>query len=142
MQRGKLYVEEGSYETCGSIAKENAQVFIKDRVPPQLEKLKLTTTGLNGFVLLPPWILEDDTREYWKRMTTGFASYIFCYGDLAAHNIMVDPETLQVVGLFDWEHAGYFLQEFQVWSVDRQDYWDYFGDKKRVKEMVALINVD
>jgi hypothetical protein len=142
MQRENRHVEEGVCETCGSIAKENAQIFIEKKVLPQLEKLKSTTTGLNGFVLPPPWILENDTRENWKPMTTDSASYIFCHGDLAAHNIMVDPETLQVVGLFDWEHAGYFPQEFQVWSVDRQDYWNYFRSTERVKELVALINID
>lgn len=142
MPKGKRHVIEGDCKTCGSIAKENAQKFITVEVLPQLKELRSTTVGLNGFVLPPPWILEHDERENWKPKTTNSASYVFCHGDLAAHNIMVDPETLKVVSIFDWEHAGYFPQEFQVWSVDRQDYWDYFRNKKKLEELVALINVD
>jgi hypothetical protein len=142
MRMGKRHVEEGLCEKCGNIAKQNAQKFINEKVLPQLEKLQSTTTGLNGFVLPPPWILEHDKRLHWEPKTAGSASYIFCHGDLAAHNIMVDPETLEVIGIFDWEHAGYFPPEFQVWSVDRQDYWNYFRNKERIEELVALINAD
>lgn len=54
---------------------------------------------------------------------------------------MMDPNTLDVIGIFDWENAGYFPPEFQVWFVDRESYWDYFRDTKRIKEFVALIDV-
>jgi hypothetical protein len=33
--------------------------------------------------------------------------YVFQYGDLAAHNILIDPRTLQVKALITWEYAGF-----------------------------------
>ena len=141
MQEGELHVEEGPCEQCGSIAKKKTERFIVEEVLPQLEKLRHTTTGLDGFVLPPPWILEYDERTHWEPKSTDSASYVFCHGDLAAHNIMIDPNGLDVVGIIDWEHAGYFPPEFQVWFVDRQRYWDYFRDTERIKGFIGRIDV-
>ncbi|KAF1959229.1 kinase-like protein [Byssothecium circinans] len=139
---GVPHVSEGKCEECSSIAKENAARFICDEVLPQLAKVpKSSTTGLDGFVLPPSWILEYDKRPHWEPKTADSASYFFCHGDLASHNIMMDPNTLKVVAIYDWEHAGYFPPEFQLWFVDRQRYFDYFRDHKRVREFVALLDV-
>ena len=138
----ECHVKEGPCEQCSSIAKKNTSRFIIEEVLPQLGKLRHTTTGLDGFLLPPPWILEYDKRTYWKPNSTNSTSYVFCHGDLAAHNIMIDPKSLNVVGIFDWEHAGYFPPEFlKVWSVDRQSYWDYFRDIESVKGFIAHIDV-
>jgi hypothetical protein len=140
MKEEERHVRAGPCEECGSMAKENAKRFITQEVLPQLAKLQSTTTGLDGFVLPPPWILEYDERLYWEPKTANSAFYVFCHGDLAAHNIMMDTNTLHVVGIFDWENAGYFPPEFQVWFVDRESYWDYFRDTKRIEQFVALMN--
>jgi serine/threonine protein kinase len=140
MPDGERHVEEGACETCGGIARANAERFITQDVLPQLSKLRSTTTGLNGFAIPPPWVLEYDQRQQWKPKTSDSASYVFCHGDLAAHNIMIDPKTLQVVCIFDWEHAGYFPPEFQVWFPDRESYHGYFRDKKRITKLVGLID--
>jgi serine/threonine protein kinase len=142
MEKGKCHVSEGPCEECGSIAQVNARRLIDEKVLPQLAKLRSTTTGLNGFVLPPPWILEHDERLHWEPKRANSAAYIFCHGDLAAHNIMIDPDTLEVVGFIDWENAGYFPPEFQVYFVDRESYWDYFRDTKRITDFVALIEVE
>jgi aminoglycoside phosphotransferase len=141
MEEGERHVREGLCRECGVIAEENAKQFINETVLPQLAKLRSQTMGLNGFVLPPPWILEHDDRLHWEPKTATSASYTFCHGDLAAHNIMIEPRSLRVVGLFDWEYAGYFPPEFQVWFVDRESYWDYFRNTKRIEKFVALIDV-
>lgn len=141
MQEGKRHVGGGPCEECGSIAKENAKQFIVKEVLPQLGKLQHTTTGLDGFVLPPPWTLEYDERTHWEPKIANSASYVFRHGDLAAYNIMIGPKSLHVVGIFDWEHAGYFPPEFQVWSVDRQSYWDYFRDTQRIRVFITFIDV-
>ncbi|OAA64973.1 Aminoglycoside phosphotransferase [Cordyceps fumosorosea ARSEF 2679] len=38
---------------------------------------------------------------------------VFCHGDLSAHNVIVDPETLKVKAIIDWEHAGFYPKEFE-----------------------------
>jgi hypothetical protein len=39
---------------------------------------------------------------------------VLCHNDLAQHNIMVDPETLQPVAILDWEYAGYYPPEVEA----------------------------
>ncbi len=38
---------------------------------------------------------------------------MFCHGDLSAHNVIVDPETLKVKAIIDWEYAGFYPKEFE-----------------------------
>jgi tRNA A-37 threonylcarbamoyl transferase component Bud32 len=142
MDKGKSHVSDGPCEECGRIAQGNARRMIDEKVLPQLAMLQSSTTGLNGFVLPPPWILEHDERLHWQPKRAKLAAYIFCHGDLAAHNIMMDPNSLEVVAFLDWENAGYFPPEFQVFFVDRESYWDYFRDTKRITKFVALIEAE
>jgi aminoglycoside phosphotransferase len=41
---------------------------------------------------------------------------VLCHGDLAWHNLLVDPKTFQIVCVLDWEYAGFYPKEFR-------DYW-------------------
>lgn len=38
---------------------------------------------------------------------------MFCHNDLSAHNVIVDPETLKVNAIIDWEYAGFFPEHFE-----------------------------
>jgi hypothetical protein len=41
--------------------------------------------------------------------------YIFQHGDLAAHNIIMDTQTLEVKALVDWEYAGFYPPGMEGW---------------------------
>jgi hypothetical protein len=58
------HVSSGRCVECSSIAETNAEHFIKEHVLPQLRNLRSPVTGLNGFVIPPPWILENDRRPH------------------------------------------------------------------------------
>lgn len=38
---------------------------------------------------------------------------VFCHSDLSAHNVIVNPETLKINAIIDWEYAGFFPEEFE-----------------------------
>lgn len=38
---------------------------------------------------------------------------VFCHNDLSTHNVIVDPATLKVKAVLDWEYAGFFPKEFE-----------------------------
>lgn len=38
---------------------------------------------------------------------------VFCHNDLSMHNIIVDPATLKIKAIIDWEYAGFFPTEFE-----------------------------
>jgi aminoglycoside phosphotransferase len=38
---------------------------------------------------------------------------VFCHNDLSTHNVIVDPSTLKINAIIDWEYAGFFTSEFE-----------------------------
>ena len=47
---------------CQARANQNATTFIQTIVLPQLASFKSNQTGLNGSVIPPPWVTEEDGR--------------------------------------------------------------------------------
>jgi aminoglycoside phosphotransferase len=43
----------------------------------------------------------------------GGPDLVFCHGDLSQTNILVDPETLKIQGIIDWEFAGFWPEYFE-----------------------------
>jgi hypothetical protein len=52
-------------------------------------------------------------RQQWKMRPHESEDLVFCHNDLSTHNIIVDPETLKVKAIIDWEYAGFYPQEFE-----------------------------
>ena len=139
---GKKHMEDGNEcDECGRIARANARRFIADEVLPQLNSLTSDTTGLDGVVIPPLWVTFHDQDASWpsKKSESGRAEYVFCHGNLHGHSIMVHAETLHVMKIVDWEEAGYFPPEFQVWSVNRADYEALYEDDEQRKRLTALM---
>ncbi|MBE3042105.1 phosphotransferase [Candidatus Bathyarchaeota archaeon] len=38
---------------------------------------------------------------------------VFCYNDFSAPNVIVDPETLKIAAIIDWEYAGFYPAGFE-----------------------------
>lgn len=38
---------------------------------------------------------------------------VFCHNDLSANNVIVDPDTLKIAAIVDWEYAGFYPPEFE-----------------------------
>ena len=36
-----------------------------------------------------------------------------CYGDLGQHNVLVDPKTLKIAAIIDWEFGGFWPEWFE-----------------------------
>jgi hypothetical protein len=53
---------------------------------------------------------------------------------------MIDSETLEVNGIIDWEHAGYFPPDFEVYGVNDESYMDLYKNKERIKKFIAFIS--
>lgn len=99
-------------------------------VLPQLSQLRSKERGISGFVMPPSW-LSPDLEPPWVGMSSfhtwplEHAAYVFQHGDLAAHNILIDPLTLEVTALIDWEHAGYYPEGMELWpgTLDQKAYY-------------------
>lgn len=49
----------------------------------------------------------------WKMKPRQNDDLVFCHNDLSAHNIIVDPETLAIKAIIDWEYGGFFPPAFE-----------------------------
>lgn len=118
---GQKHTDDISCKTCIHKAYSNATEFIQNTVFPQLSTMKSNTRGIDGFVMPPVW-LPIDTQEpwkgsegSWKTLPLETSEYVFQHGDLAAHNVLIDEQTLQVKALIDWEYAGYYPAGIELW---------------------------
>lgn len=117
---GQKHTERAPCKTCSDQAYSNALDFIQGTVLPQLAKLKCQTRGISGFVMPPSWLSPDvqppwKGKKHWNTLPLRTAEYIFQHGDIAASNLIMDLQTLQVKALIDWEYAGYFPPGMERW---------------------------
>ncbi|CCF32033.1 hypothetical protein CH063_04497 [Colletotrichum higginsianum] len=132
----------GHCPECQKIASENTNIFIETEVIPQLRLLRSNKTGLNGVVIPPPRIEQFDCRDVWppKKSSKG-EEYVFCHGDLTRSNVLLDPNTLMVKSIIDWESAGFSPEELELslWRLNYDEYMRTFEDTDKIKQEIELI---
>ena len=100
----------------------NVFTYINDTVLPQSNRLRSGTLGSVRGKIVPPYRLQErDGRPHWLSRTSISKGYVYCHNDLAQHNILINPETLQVAAIIDWEFSGFYPQgfEFPFWLEPR-----------------------
>ena len=129
--------------------KSNVDSFMHDVVLPQLSKLRSNSIGqLTGVLFLPPRIRPYGT-DHPNGVRAGPAKYTatvcstFCHNDLAAQNVVIEPDSLEVKCLIDWEYAGFFPPGFEMdyWRYTFDDYvgWDNDPDQLMMASRRALL---
>ncbi|KJR87267.1 uncharacterized protein SPSK_01927 [Sporothrix schenckii 1099-18] len=91
-----------------------------------LKSLRSDTPGVPGQTLLCPPLRMH--RDFWKSHTCWRpkadlpkGDYVFCHNDLSQYNVLVDPETLKINAIVDWEYAGFWPEWFE------RPYWTREG---------------
>jgi hypothetical protein len=75
--------------------------------------------GPGGQVIVPRPVMRATHQDEWNLMKGNpvegdlLPRYVFCHGDLSEHNVIVNPETLEVRAILDWEHAGFWPEFFE-----------------------------
>lgn len=112
-----------------------------------LHRIKSKTTGSpdpKGPVI-PPYraMAADDTRDTWPRKTSDKEEYVFCHNDLSQANIIVDPETLKIKAIVEWEYAGFWPEWFKmrIWErVGPSVALERFGEREDVPALLSFLN--
>ncbi|KAF3483185.1 uncharacterized protein GIQ15_02509 [Arthroderma uncinatum] len=79
-----------------------------------LHDLKSKTWGGPTGLVLPPYrVMRKSHRLQWTMKPRETEDLVFCHNDMSTHNIIVDPETLKIRAILDWEYAGFFPPEFE-----------------------------
>lgn len=91
----------------------NLSAFLENVLLPQLKKLRSKTMGqLSGVVFPPPRVSFYEKRS-WEPRTSSTERYVYCHNDLAFYNFFVDPKTLEIEAVIDWEYSGFFPPELE-----------------------------
>jgi serine/threonine protein kinase len=73
--------------------------------------------GPSGIIWPPHGVATPpDGPTSWSQ-TTNFESerpFVFCHRDLSQSNIFIDPTTLELTGIIDWECEGYYPEDHEL----------------------------
>ncbi|EZF33165.1 hypothetical protein H109_06543 [Trichophyton interdigitale MR816] len=90
------------------------------RVEGELEKhiqdlhaLRSSRTGGPTGLVIPPYrAMQKSFNENWEPQQSDKDEFVFCHNDLSQHNVIVDPNSLKIRAIIDWEYAGFYPAYF------------------------------
>ncbi|KAK4099079.1 hypothetical protein N658DRAFT_525714 [Parathielavia hyrcaniae] len=110
--------------TMTHLTAEQKQVVTKELLEhvATLKSLRSDTPGVPGQTLLcaPNRVQSGFWKPHscWRpKPDMEKGDYVFCHNDLGQHNVIVDPETLKINAIIDWEYGGFWPEWFE------QPYW-------------------
>ncbi|KAK4150136.1 kinase-like domain-containing protein [Chaetomidium leptoderma] len=97
---------------------DEQKVVVRQELEGYLAKLKTLRSnrigGPSGIVIPPYRVMRQTKRDDWDLRASAHEEYVFCHNDLSQHNVLVDPETLRITGIVDWEYAGFYPAHFEM----------------------------
>jgi tRNA A-37 threonylcarbamoyl transferase component Bud32 len=96
-----------------------------------LRDLRSNTPGAVTGVVLPPYRVSLKTKQdIWKLRKSETEEFVFCHNDLSQQNIIVDPDTLKINAILDWEYSGFYPEYFEG------HFWTRWGPSGAIKDEV------
>jgi hypothetical protein len=94
------------------------QAIVMKEVDSHLQTLQTLRSnrvgGPTGIICPPPRATQYFPKDtVWPKRTTRESNLVFCHCDLSQSNIIVDPKTLKIEGIIDWEYGGYWPTFFE-----------------------------
>lgn len=85
-----------------------------DRHRSTLQGIKSDKLGGPTGIAIPPFRLwRHIARDPWPLESSEGCEYVFCHNDLTHSNVIVDPDTLKIKAIIDWEYAGFYPSYFE-----------------------------
>ncbi|KFY44975.1 hypothetical protein V494_01228 [Pseudogymnoascus sp. VKM F-4513 (FW-928)] len=121
------------------VRKELEEYLIK------LKSLRSKTPGIPGSTFICPHyrIFKNwRTMSVWKvkdnaELGDREEEFVFCHNDLGQHNVIVDPETLRIKAIIDWEFSGFFPSWFEAAFWEKQGPAYPQGNEDRLREWLT-----
>ncbi|KAL2153511.1 hypothetical protein VTH82DRAFT_4666 [Thermothelomyces myriococcoides] len=97
---------------------EHQKAVVIAELEGYLAELKLLRSnrmgGPTGIVIPPYRVLCEAERDDWSQLRPSDRDeYVFCHNDCSQHNVIVDPSTLKIAAIIDWEYAGFYPECFE-----------------------------
>ncbi|OAL74410.1 hypothetical protein A7D00_2443 [Trichophyton violaceum] len=92
----------------------------KARVESELEKhiqnlhaLRSSKIGGPTGLVIPPYrAMQKSFNDDWEPQQSDKDDFVFCHNDLSQNNVIVDPNSLKIRAIIDWEYAGFYPAYF------------------------------
>ena len=79
-----------------------------------LKALVSTRVGGPTGITIPPYrAMQLTNKDEWRLRDSISNDFVFCHNDLSQYNIIVDPVTLKINAIIDWEYAGFYPSFFE-----------------------------
>ena len=95
---------------------EHQKYIVREDLVRQLAKLHALKSkhlgGPSGIVIPPYRVLRRTETDDWHLEHSTSDEYVFYHSDLSQQNVIVDPNTLKIKAIIDWEYAGFFPARF------------------------------
>jgi aminoglycoside phosphotransferase (APT) family kinase protein len=96
---------------------EEDKAVVREELVSQIAKLKTLKScrigGPAGVVIPPYRVLQRSEKDTWNLPPSSHDEYVFCHNDLSQQNVIVDPDTLRIRAIIDWEYSGFFPPRFE-----------------------------
>ncbi|KAJ2979561.1 hypothetical protein NQ176_g3179 [Zarea fungicola] len=84
-----------------------------ERHRAKLKNLRSSRLGGPSGIVIPPYrVLKLAEADRWVLQPSASDDYVFCHNDLSQQNVIVDPNSLKINAIIDWEYAGFFPPYF------------------------------
>ena len=123
---------------------EDEKHVVKQELAEHLDSLhslrSSTLGGISGLMIPPYRVVSKTFRDDWDLRPSETEEYVFCHNDLSQQNVIVDPKSLKINAIIDWEYSGFFPKQFEFPFFERlgpsvaMD-----GEEDDSKELLALL---
>ncbi|KAI9749319.1 MAG: COP9 signalosome (CSN) subunit, partial [Chaenotheca gracillima] len=69
--------------------------------------------GPSGLVVPPYRVSLKTSTDAWDLRISDTEDLVFCHNDLSQQNVIVDPVSLKINAIIDWEYAGFYPDFFE-----------------------------
>ena len=117
---------------CMNELPEEARAVVRQELDGHVARLKTLTSkflgGPTGIIVPPRRAMRKTIRSEWIPLPIpegpedgdnslisrkGTGEYVFCHNDLVQSNVIVDPRSLKIRAILDWECAGFYPAFFE-----------------------------
>ncbi|KAL2173710.1 kinase-like domain-containing protein [Thermothelomyces heterothallicus CBS 202.75] len=97
---------------------EEQRAIVYEELSIHLAKLKTLRSnrmgGPSGIVIPPYRVMRQTETDDWRLQVSDRDEYVFCHNDLSQQNVIVDPDSLKIKAIIDWEYSGFYPAYFEM----------------------------
>lgn len=108
------YIDGDDMSSLTEAQKTIVQKELEEHVQTMHKLHSCIIGGPSGLVVPPHRVTLKSLNDDWSSLRPSKTEeFSFCHNDLSQHNVVVDPVTLKINAILDWEYAGFYPEFFE-----------------------------